>query len=194
MQNLSASLDVIASTYPMPSRILLAGNSAGGTGVHFALPLVRKLYPEVPVELVNDSGVGISSPGAFDSIFEYWNSAAFFPASCSTCIGEDGHLTDYFKYQLGEDDNLRMGFISSTADETVLERLTLSSAEFEAELRQEMAEIEAAYPDRVRSLIPDGIEHTFIIRRFDFQVGDTTVRQWVTDMLSGSEAWVSISE
>ena len=37
IQNLSASLDVIARTYPVPTRILLAGNSAGGTGVHYCL-------------------------------------------------------------------------------------------------------------------------------------------------------------
>ncbi|MEL7118578.1 MAG: pectin acetylesterase-family hydrolase, partial [Bacteroidota bacterium] len=40
LKNLSASLDVIAQTYPSPDKIVLAGQSAGGFAVHAALPLV----------------------------------------------------------------------------------------------------------------------------------------------------------
>lgn len=194
LQNLSASLDIIVNTYPAPSRILLAGNSAGGFGVHYALPLVRKLYPEVPIELVNDSGVGIMSPGAQNSLNEYWNSGAFFPESCATCIGEDGHLTDYHKYQLAEDENVRMGFISSTEDEVVFAGLTLDGTTPAAELFRATAELEEAHPERFRSLIPDNQEHTFLIKQFGFPVGGTTVQQWVADMLAGDESWVSVSE
>ena len=193
VQNLSASLDVIAQTYPAPTKILLAGNSAGGAGVHYALPLVRKLYPDVRIEVINDSGVGISQPGVQESLNDYWNSGAFFPASCNTCIGEDGHLTDYFKYQLAEDDNIRMGFISSTQDELIAEeRLMIGGDAFEAELVTSIAELSEAFPDRFQSLITDGNEHTFILRRYDFQIGNTSVKQWVGDMLSGEEDWESI--
>ena len=194
IQNLSASLDIIVSTYPAPSRILLAGNSAGGSGVHYALPLVRKLYPEVPIELVNDSGVGILRPGTQEVLNNYWNSAVFFPASCDSCIGDDGNLTGYHTYQLAEDKNVRMGYISSTGDDVITGQSGIDPAIFEAELREAVAELEAAYPDRFRSLISDTDEHTYVIKQFDFGIGDTTVRQWVTDMLALSEDWVSVSE
>ncbi|MEE4296157.1 MAG: pectin acetylesterase-family hydrolase, partial [Wenzhouxiangella sp.] len=180
VQNLSAALDVIANTYPAPSRILLAGNSAGGFGTHTALPLVRRLYPEVPVDLINDSGTGILEPGDQDGLNEYWNAASNFPASCTDCIGDDGNLTGYHRYQLAEDENVRMGFISSTADEVVLGSSTIDQATFENELREAVAELETAYPDRFRSLINEGEEHTFILRRFDFEIGNTTVREWIT--------------
>ncbi|GAB5453612.1 MAG: hypothetical protein Hals2KO_39400 [Halioglobus sp.] len=193
IQNLSASLDVIAGTYPAPSRILLAGNSAGGFGVHYALPLVRKLYPEVPIELINDSGVGISNPGTQQTLVEYWNSAAFLPASCDTCIGEDGNLTGYHQYQLDEDKNLRMAFISSTADD-VITGSSIDPAVFGAELIEAAAELEQAHPERFRSLISVTDEHTYIIKQFDFGIGDTTVRQWVIAMLNGSENWKSTSD
>jgi len=194
IQNLSASLDVIARTYPAPTRILLAGNSAGGFGVHYALPLVRKLYPDVPIDLVNDSGVGIQQPGTQLVLNDYWNSTSFFPASCSTCIGEDGNLTDYHKYQLAEDENLRMGFISSTRDEVIVGNSRIDGAVFEAELVEAVAELEAAYPGRFRSLISDTDEHTYLIKQFDFPIGGTTVRQWVTDMLSLGDEWASNSD
>ena len=51
LKNLSASIDVIASTFPAPDRILLTGNSAGGFGTDYMLPLVRKLYPDTPIDL-----------------------------------------------------------------------------------------------------------------------------------------------
>lgn len=193
IQNLSAALDVIVSTYPAPSRILLAGNSAGGFGVHYALPLVRKLYPEVPIELVNDSGVGIWNPGTQESLVDYWNSAAFIPASCNACIGEDGNLTGYHQYQLDEDENVRMGFISSTADE-VITGSGIDPAVFGAELIEAVAELEESHPERFRSLISFTDEHTYIIKQFDFGIGDTTVRQWVADMLDRSDNWVSASD
>ena len=79
VQNLSASLDVIFQTYPSPDRIVLAGNSAGGFAVHAALPLVRKLYPDVAIEVINDSGQGIANPGGMSTLIDYWNAGAFFP-------------------------------------------------------------------------------------------------------------------
>ncbi len=192
VQNLSASLDVIARTYPSPERIVLAGISAGGAGVHYALPLVRKLYPDVSIELINDSGVGILTPGGQQSLNNYWNAGAFFPASCADCIGEDGNLTGYHEYQLEQDSNLRMGFMSFAQDGVLTdERLGISGPVFEAELVQAVAELEAAAPDRFRSFIAAGTDHTFIIRTFDVTAGGTPARQWVTDMLSGSADWVS---
>tara|TARA_R110000823_G_scaffold27609_7_gene80335 strand:- start:125 stop:1168 length:1044 start_codon:yes stop_codon:yes gene_type:complete len=193
IQNLSASLDVIVSTYPAPSRILLAGNSAGGFGVHYALPLVRKLYPEVPIDLVNDSGVGIWNPGTQERLVDYWNCAAFIPASCNACIGEDGNLTGYHQYQLDEDENVRLGFISSTADE-VITGSSIDPAVFGAELIEAVAELEESHPERFRSLISFTDEHTYIIKQFDFVIGDTTVRQWVTDMLDRNDSWRSASD
>jgi hypothetical protein len=195
LQNLSAALDVAAREYPAPERILLTGNSAGGFGTDYALPLVRRLYPDVAIELINDSGVGISRPGLTQQLTEEWNSGAFLPASCANCIGEDGHLTDYHKYQLDEDANLRMGFMSTKQDTVIADVFVgIGGPAFEAELIPELQELQDAYPARFRSLVADGNSHTFLQAQFDLPVGGTTVRQWVADMLSGSDAWVSVSD
>ena len=192
MQNLSASLDVIAYTYPLPSRIILAGTSAGGSGVHFALPLVRKLYPNTPIELINDSGVGILPPGAQQGLNDYWNSSANFPTSCEDCIGEDGNLTGYHHYQLANDANLRMGFMSFAQDGVVADDfLMIGGPAFEAELLSAMNELEQAHPDRFRSFIVGGSDHTFLLSGLEETAGDVSARQWVSDMLSGSGEWIS---
>ncbi|MEO0574341.1 MAG: pectin acetylesterase-family hydrolase [Pseudomonadota bacterium] len=195
LQNLSASLDVIVGAYPSPSKILLTGNSAGGAGTHAAIPLVRKLYPEVPIELVNDSGMGILPEGGQDNLNLYWNSDAFFPDSCENCIGDDGNLTDYHKYQLAEDPDLRVGFLSTKQDAVVtVERGTLSGAEFEEQLLVAIGELSDAFPERFQSMIADGDGHTFILRDFERAVGGVTVKQWITDMLDDDADWVSVSD
>lgn len=192
IQNLSASLDVIAKTYPAPNVIVLAGNSAGGFAVHAALPLVRKLYPNVRIELINDSGVGILDPGGMQTLITYWNAAAFFPSGCTDCIGADGNLTSYHKYQLTKDPNTRMAYISSKQDATFAPLIQGGGAAFEAQLIEAAGELKAAFPDRFNSLIANGDGHTFIIRDFTYPVGGTTVRDWVRKMMDQSADWNSV--
>ncbi len=192
VQNLSASLDVIAQSYPAPDKIVLAGNSAGGFAVHAALPLVRKLYPDVRIEVINDSGVGILDPGGMQTLIDYWNAGAFFPSSCPDCIGTDGNLTDYHQYQLAQDPNTRMAYISSKQDATFTALIQGGGAAYEAQLIEAADELKAAFPDRFNSLIANGDEHTFLIRDFTYAVGGTTVRDWLSKMLNESADWNSV--
>jgi hypothetical protein len=195
LKNLSAALDLIAEKYPSPPRIFLVGNSAGGFGVHFALPLVRALYPDAAIDMVNDSGVGILAPGSMDTLSAYWNSAAFFPASCDDCISEEGHLTGYHAYQLREDANVRLGYLSSRRDEVVTQSLAGTSGEaFEAALVNAAATLKEAHGDRFNSMIIDGADHTFVVRNLTREVADTSVRAWISELLANGDGWVSVSE
>jgi hypothetical protein len=194
VQNLSASLDVIAQTYSAPDKIVLAGNSAGGFAVHAALPLVRKLYPDVRIEVINDSGVGILGTGGMQSLINYWNAGAFFPSSCTDCIGADGNLTDYHKYQLAQDTYIRMAYISSRQDATFAALIPGGGATFEAQLIEAADELNTAFPDRFNSLVVNGDDHTFLIRDFTRPIGGTTVRQWIADMITDNPAWGSLIE
>ena len=191
IQNLSASLDVILKTYPNPDKIVLAGNSAGGFAVHAALPLVRKLYPTVQIIVINDSGVGILDPGGMNTLVNYWNAGAFFPASCTDCIGTDGNLTDYHKYQLAQDENMLLAYISSKQDTTISASLSGGGLSLETQLIEAATELNTAYPNRFQSLIGNGEFHTTVIRSFHRPIGGTTVSQWVNDMINNSANWNS---
>ena len=131
----------------------------------------------------------------FESLNEYWNAGVSFPASCETCIGEDGNLTDYHKYQLAEDSNLRVGFLSTKQDAVVtVDQGTMSGPEFERQLLEAIDELSEDFPERFQSLIANGDGHTFIIRDFERSVGGTTVKQWVADMLNSNADWTSVSD
>lgn len=195
LHNLSAALDVAVSTFPAPKRILLAGVSAGGFGTTYALPLVRYLYPDVPIEVINDSGLGLARPDEPDFIRKLmndWNIAAFVPASCDNCIGDDGHTTDYHKWELAQDDNFRLSMLSYTQDSTIaLTFVQVSGAVFEQTLFAEMEDLEAAYPQRMHSFIAQGSGHTFLLDSTGVTAGGVTVLDWVTAMLADSPQWVS---
>ena len=192
IQNLSASLDVIVQTYPSPDQIVLAGQSAGGFAVHAALPLVRKLYPDVKILVINDAGVGISSPQVLETLFNYWNANAFLPASCDNCIGTDGNLTDYHAYQLSQDDNFVLAYTSSKQDSVIA--AGMGAMAHETELIEAATELNSAYPERFQALIGNGDYHTTIMRDFQRPIGTTTVSQWVTDMINASENWTTVIE
>ena len=195
LKNLSASIDVIASTFPAPDRILLTGNSAGGFGTDYMLPLVRKLYPDTPIDLINDSGVGISRPGYVDFVINEWNASRFFPDDCSDCVSEAGHTTGYHIYQLNEDPNLRMGFMSTKQDSVIADVFVgIGGEAFEAALLPEMEALAAAHPERFKSFIADGTTHTFLQAQFSREVEGVPAYQWVADMLSGSADWRSLSD
>ena len=198
LHNLSAALDVAINTFPEPSRILLIGNSAGGMGTTFSLPLVRYLYPDVPIDLVNDSGVGVLRPGEPEFIrmvMDDWNSSAFLPESCADCISEDGHLTNYHIWQMNEDENLRRGMLSYSRDTTFADFfLQIGKDAFEVALLEEMQKLEDAHPDRQRSWIPAGADHTFVLLEPDKTAGGVPVMDWISAMLDASDDWVSVKD
>ncbi|MEZ5556777.1 pectin acetylesterase-family hydrolase [Haliea sp.] len=191
LHNLSASLDVAVNTFPTPRRILLTGSSAGGFGTTYALPLVRQLYPDVPIELINDSGLGlgrIDEPAFIEQLLTEWNATAFFPESCETCIGDDGHITDYHKYQLSEDENFRLGMMSYTRDTVIAVTFVQVGGEvFEEALLGELDDLEAAYPERVKSFVATGAEHTFLLGDLEKTAGGISVADWISSMLLGED-------
>jgi len=198
LHNLSAALDIAASSFPNPRRILLTGVSAGGFGTTFALPLVRYVYPDAPIDVINDSGVGVSrpnDPGFLRLLQSDWNQSAFLPASCPNCIPEDGHFSDYQDWQLDQDPNVRRAYMSNTQDAVIGNFfLGLSGEVFEEALLPEVMQMEDSHPDRVRYWIPDGTGHTFLFGGLDTTAGGVTALDWITAMLDDTDAWVSVRD
>jgi hypothetical protein len=200
LKNLSAGLDVVKGQYPSPERIILTGVSGGGFGTIFALPVVRALYPDAAIEVINDSGLGVAKAGMpefIDGLFSDWNAGAFVPASgCPDCYA-NGHLTDgYFDWQLDQDPNMRLAMLSSKQDAVIgFAFLGLPGPEFEAALVPEMAAIEADNPERFRSFIINGVSHTMLRDGDLAKTADGVVlSDWLSDMLSNSDSWQSAQD
>ena len=197
LHNLSASLDVAVREFPAPKRIILAGVSAGGYCTLFALPIVRQLYPDIPIEVINDSGIGITRPNDPEfnqQIIDYWNINSFFPASCPECVAQ-GSSAPLINWQLAQDPDVRLGMLSYTMDFTIgTFFLGIGGVEFEKVLRQTMTDVEAENPERMHSFLRAGDSHTFLGGDLDVSVEGVTVSRWVDAMISGSDAWQSVAQ
>jgi len=198
LKNFSAALDVAVRTFPAPRRILLAGQSGGALGTIFVLPLVRYAYPGVPIDVLNDSGVGVLKPGKPEflrQILEEWNLGAFIPQSCADCIPPDGHLTTYLDWQMDQDPDVRRAMLSYTQDVNLSNIfLGIGGPAFEAALFEEMKEQEDANPGRMHSWIVDGSGHTFIELDPDRTAGGVPLMDWIGYMLSDSDQWKSVKD
>jgi len=198
LHNLSAALDVAANTFPAPARIILAGNSGGGFGTIFALPLVRAVYPDARIDVLNDSGVGVGTPddpSLLLTLQEDWNLDAFLPASCADCIADDGHFTNYMIWQLEQDPDTRLSLLSYTQDFVIANTFVrIGGPAFEAALREQMQRQEDAHPQRVRSFLPAGSSHTFLQLEPDKTIDGVNLMDWISAMLEDSPDWVSLTE
>lgn len=198
LQNLSASLDVALGVFPAPRRIVLAGVSGGGYGALFALPIVSQAYPGVQIDVLNDSGIGITRPGDFEfneAVVSYWNTDNFFPASVSGAL-PDGSPTILLNWQLQQDPDISMGMLSYTQDATISTFfLGIGGPAFEAVLRPTMADVQSANPQRMRSFIRTGSEHTFLGGDLSTSVKGVTVFEWVDAMINGPrQNWQSVAD
>ncbi|MEH6592344.1 MAG: pectin acetylesterase-family hydrolase [Halioglobus sp.] len=198
LHNLSAGLDVTVANFPSPRRVVLMGASAGGLGTSLALPLVRKMYPDVPIDVVNDSGVGIGRPDqpAFrELLITDWNLGAFFPESCDNCLSDDGHFSNYHIWQMDQDENVRRAMLSYSRD-TVFGNvfLMIGLDAWEEVLYPQMQKLEDAHPDRSHYWIPSGEGHTFVQAEPDQTAGGVSVMAWIAVMLDGSADWISVQD
>ncbi len=217
LRNLSAALDVISAEFPTPDRVVLAGASGGGYGTIVATPLVRVVFPDVPIDVVNDSGPGIargdSEPDFVGRIISEFGSETVFPKSCEDCLS-DGHLTGLIAWSLREDPNLRIAVFSFVRDFVIGTMfLGMGGEEFEMYLREEMTELHEAHPERFQYLLASGSSHTGTFGDItvfggllpdsidsslidlaglsDATVGDVTLGDWLHWMQSDDERWIS---
>ncbi len=214
LHNLSAALGVALAEFPNPDRILLTGISAGGFATMTALPLVRYLYPDAEIEVVNDAGVGVGSgeEGAIEVLAAEWNSSSALPQSCTECFASD-QLMPVIGWQLDRDPNLRVGIVSSKQDFVItVTFVMIPGDQFESALLEQSSLLRGRHPERFKRFIYNGDKHTTlaieeatdlsvavdftdidpaildtILGRFDVtNIDDVTVADWVTSMIDRS--------
>lgn len=163
LANLSAALDVGYAHFPHPSRIVLAGSSGGGFGTILAVFLVRYVYPDVPIVVIDDAGVGVAhpeNPSFVSDLLDEFGARRFVPDDCPTCIA-DGNVTGLVDYALDHDPNLRIGVITAEYDYVISHVfLGLAPDVFRSDVIAATDPIQAAHPDTYRRFVFLGDAHT----------------------------------
>ncbi len=166
LANLTGALEVARLHFESPRRVLLAGSSGGAYGLLLAGPLVRHYYPDAELILMADSGIGLGRAGEtdyIDTILAEFGVADFLPADCADCR-VDGHITALIDWYLARDPNVRMGLYSAWYDSVLADIfLQIAPERFADALAEETRALNAAWPDRFRRFITDGVQHTSLL-------------------------------
>ena len=166
LRNLTAALDIGVAQFPHPKRITLMGSSGGGFGTIPGILLVRKLWPDVEILVVQDSGTGTGKegdPAFLAELVKEFNVKRFFPPSCTDC-GTSAHLTPLLNWELARDQNLRVAAFSSYNDSIMSGVFfKIDPALFKQGLLEATGALHTAYPDRYKRFLIDGTMHTTML-------------------------------
>ena len=194
LRNVSAALDVAREKFPKPKRILLTGASAGGYGTIWLTDLVRLIYPDAQLFVLNDAGIAISNPTSatgFKSVLEEWGALQFMPASCDECR-ESPHLTPWMTWNLHHDESMTLGLFSAYEDSVIAGTfLMLDPQVFKTALLEETGKVVDAAPERAKRFLIDGTQHT-LVNLHTTRVGDLSIGAWLAQMLDADPAWDNV--
>jgi len=178
IRNLTAALEVTKQNVPNPKRIFLAGSSAGSLGTIVAGPLLRTMYPDIPIFIFEDSAPGIikaEDPGFAMDLFEQFNATRFIPKSCPDCLA-NGHLTRLMEWALERDHRLKIGVFSSYRDRIMADFfLGVGGEQYERELKKETGYLNGKFPDRYKLFLINGEMHTTLAGGISVFLGDIDV-------------------
>lgn len=169
LANLTAGLVVSKARFPNPERIVLAGSSAGGYGTIMAAFVVRYVYPEAELIIINDSGIGVGKPGEVDfvqTLLDEFDAGRFVPEDCEECF-VNGHITPLIDYFLERDTNSRAAALTSWYDYIISDVfMRIDRDRFADALDEETSKLNEKFPDRYRRFIywgAKGSGHTALL-------------------------------
>lgn len=224
LRNLSAGMDVARATFPKPSKITIAGTSAGGVGATTFAPLLARFEYGNKVKkltVLNDAGPIVTGPLAIDAAAARaadWAFDKFFPESCSDCSATGQIATPFIRWRMSKDSTIREAVYSTDGDATAIlfqsvnlpgspvlvpfdpanGVIGLDQASYRALLVPEHGKINAQYPDRYKRFIVSGdSSHTAIQYPLFYEqdADGVLLNEWVTSFIKGKKKkWVDIVE
>lgn len=196
LRNLSVGVDAIARHFPDPSRIVVAGSSAGGYGTFAGYAATRVGFPETPILVFNDSGPGVQNLDATQDVRDRvanWNFTQRIPASCTEC---DSQYTYLLNWAFDRDSELRTAMYSYQQDGVISFFIDLDGPAYQNLLLSVTGDVRSRNPERFQRFFPQGTSHTVLLSpEFYTQTIDgVTVRDWTQAFLDDGPGWVDLVE
>lgn len=193
LRNTSAAVTLMEELVPYPEKILITGCSAGGYGTFIATMLIRLVYPNAKLYVVNDSGPGLFDPDKPDTwqlIKNTWNIEPLLPDDCLECGDQ---LIYLYKWMLTRDDDLNIGLFSSYRDEVIGGTyLSMAPAEFEELLMTESGGLRQLFPDTFKRFFINGSSHC--ISDYEYEVNRVSILEWIGYLVNDENQWADVLE
>jgi hypothetical protein len=207
--NVAADLAHLAVLLETPSRVVVAGSSAGGFGALLAFDLAKATWPTARAYLVDDSGPPLAEIPRLtvEAWYARWDLGAAVDAVCGAdgpaCRSDLGLVFPALAARHPDD---RLALLSSTRDETMrlfFGRFTaefpfvtgMPGAEFESGLRSLAAAIEDGTPGdgtaETHAFIVAGTSHPMLDRPAAFASQGVGLLAWLRQMVEDDPGWAS---
>lgn len=192
--NLAAAFGWISSELPAPSRVVVAGSSAGGFGALFAFDLARQAWPDAKGYLVDDSGPPLAEipQATVDAWYQAWNLGEVVTPLCGAGCQQDLSLAFgalAVKYPAD-----RLALLSSTRDEVMrvyfgdLSTFTsMSEGVFEGGIRGLAASLEGL--GTAHAFLVAGTSHTMLGSPAGFSSDGVALFEWLRRQVDDDPDW-----
>jgi hypothetical protein len=188
----SAAVRLMKELFPASQRILIAGCSAGGGGTIGATPVVRLMFPDARLYVLNVSGSGLVNPAMTERsemAKGTWNVGQFIPGDCPRC---DEQITYIYSWLLERDSQLRVGLFSSYHDATFCSGWGMAPEAFESLIISTTETIRTDHPDTFMRYFIIGDMHC--IDDYSYRVDGVSLWDWVGYLVNEDPRWIDILE
>ncbi len=206
--NMTQYLSRIVPTFPNQTRVLLAGQSAGGFGAALQyVQTTRAFGPQIPVDLLDDSGPLMGNPYLASCLEQQietlWSlSNTFIAQDCGSDCNDPGNdLLLYWEHLPKTFPNARFGFLDSTGDTTISTFFgfgaqncqgfaAVTQSQYEAGLLDMRTQVAAN--SNAGSFLFGGTQHTSIVSSYTTRTaassdgGTVKLEDWVTALVTSS--------
>ena len=174
----------LSATVPAPSRVWLAGASAGGYGVTLNFWRARARWPGTRVDVLNDSGPTI------DQVAARWTLAVAawdiqLPPGCDTC--SDGYSEILPHYARTISDEYRFGLLGYRQDGVIA--LYFGHLGPEVERRLDLLRAGTQGTTQQRTFFLDGTQHVVLTDPTRATSGGLRADAWVRQMVTDDPTW-----
>jgi hypothetical protein len=192
-RNVEALLPRLRATWPAPTRVVVAGSSAGGYGATLNYELFRRAYPDAEVALIDDAGPLLEGDGipADERAAWYanWHLGDVVDPQCPDCRSDLSRLYPALVAKYPRD---RMALLTSLQDQTIRTYfLLVFGGDFEQRLRTMITD-RLAPTTTFRTFVIPGESHTLLGGLATQISGGVTLEAWLGRMGNGDPTWDSV--
>lgn len=191
LKNSVAALRQTKKQFPQASKIFLTGCSAGGYGTISNIRLIRELYPQAIIYVLNESGPGLLKPDQdfWKMLNTNWKLSQLTPENCEKC---EGQLIYWYDAVL-KDPKIKIGLYSSYMDEVVAQAfLNMEPEAFKTLLLKTTSELNDKYPNQFKRFFINGNSHC--VQNRNYEVNGHKFWDWILDFLNEKEGWTDVLE
>lgn len=172
---------LLAATLPHVTQVYLAGFSAGGFGATFHYADTQQTFPNVRIDLINDSGSSFPGIPAHAS----WGGMA--PDTCPTCDQND--FTTFIEAISHGNPNSRLGILSYSQDTILPLFFNITTAQFTADLNNYATTLDTL--PNTKYFFESGAGHVLLDDE-GLTINGTSIATWLQRMVGGDPNWMSL--